>query len=782
MSGVAVIEVPETPPADTGDARVELANLFLHGDGLEIGALHLATALPPGAHARYVDRMSVSDLRAHYPELQTLELAPVDVIDDGERLDTIEPESVDFIVANHFLEHCEDPIRTIQTHLSKLKPGGTLFYAVPDKRYTFDFQRPRTTLEHVIEDHEHGPEHSRAEHYLEWATLVGHSSQAPSDEQARAQAEQLQRDGYSIHFHVWTQADLAALMFHIHQRLGNFEVETIRRRSIENIVVLRKHGEPPTSEPDPTSIAEPTPVDADVSSRVPVALAGLRARLDHGSAAAHWSIDPDGLAGRAWVLSTVAPVTVPLVLDGPARLHTRAQLLPHDWRDAINGVDASIEAILADGQRVELWDASLTPADELSGLPIDCLVPEETRELRITISERGILRARSISRMALIEPYLTDPRSDVAERPNARPGLAPMPTHGPLISVLCPVHDPPVYMLREAIESIRRQSYGNWELVVCDDGSRDPDVIALLDRYDTENPRVTLTRRQHAGGISTATNSALAAAVGEYVAMLDHDDTLERDALAHVVALLNGDPSIDMVYTDEAVVADGELVARHLKPDWSPELIEIAMYTTHLGVYRRSLAVELGGFSPEFDGTQDYDFVLRLSDRTDRIAHVPEPLYHWRAHADSTAGGDQAKPYAYAAQPAAIAGHLRRRGINADVQHGAAPGLHRIVHRVDPELAVTIVVAVQHPDALYEAALVVGRAAALELAGDRVGARRPAPGSDSCAARRWDRQRPNHRAGERPRAWPGGRVRCCGSPCSHRAPAADADAADRPVP
>ena len=152
--------------------RAGLTAELLRGSGIEIGALHLPMVLPAGVSVRYVDRMTVPELRAHYPELEGLDLAPVDVVDDGERLLTFEPESVDFIIANHFLEHCEDPIRTIETHLSKLRPGGTVFYAVPDKRYTFDFRRPRTPLSHVIADHEDGGRASRSQHYLEYVRLV----------------------------------------------------------------------------------------------------------------------------------------------------------------------------------------------------------------------------------------------------------------------------------------------------------------------------------------------------------------------------------------------------------------------------------------------------------------------------------------------------------------------------------------------------------------------------------------------------------------------------------
>ena len=123
------------------------------------------------------------------------------------------------------------------------------------------------------------------------------------------------------------------------------------------------------------------------------------------------------------------------------------------------------------------------------------------------------------------------------------------------------------------------------------------------------------------------------------------------------------------------------LIEHHPKPGWSPEHMSALMYTCHLGVYRRALAVDIGGFQSRFDGCQDYDFVLRLMERTDRIAHIPRTLYHWRAHAMSTAGGD-AKPFAYLAQPGAIAGHLERSGVDAEVQFGHVPGIHRIVHRV----------------------------------------------------------------------------------------------------
>ncbi len=270
----------------------------------------------------------------------------------------------------------------------------------------------------------------------------------------------------------------------------------------------------------------------------------------------------------------------------------------------------------------------------------------------------------------------------------------PQKTTEPLFSVLVPVHDPPLRMLRDAVESVGAQTFGDWELCLIDDGSRDPEVIAALEDY-TVDPRIRLRRHDTARGISAATNAALELARGRYVALLDHDDTLAPDALEQIAAAIAADPTLDMVYSDEDIVSDGVVLEPHPKPGWSPEHMAALMYTCHLGVYRRTLASELGGFDTRFDGCQDFDFVLRLMERTDRIGHVPRILYHWRAHPASTATfGGGAKPHAFLAQPAAIAAHLERTGVEADVRHGYLPGIHRIVHRVDPGATVAFALAV----------------------------------------------------------------------------------------
>ena len=237
-----MVEGPAEAPPVYLDARRELAARYLFGEGVEIGPLHQPLAIPPGVKVKYVDRLKVADLRREYPELAEWNLTEADVLDDGELLTTIEPASQDFIVANHFLEHCEDPIGTIENHLGKLRPGGVLFYAVPDKRFTFDYPRDVTPLEHMIADYEQGPDASRSTHFDDWARLVEYKlNETP--EQTIARARELERAGHSIHMHVWTQAEFLQLILAARQRFDNaFEIEAAARQQIEFVVVLRKNG------------------------------------------------------------------------------------------------------------------------------------------------------------------------------------------------------------------------------------------------------------------------------------------------------------------------------------------------------------------------------------------------------------------------------------------------------------------------------------------------------------------------------------------------------------
>ena len=188
---------------DSHEHRKHLARQFIRGRGLEVGALHQPLWVPPGVIVTYVDRMQVDDLRKHYPELADRPLVRVDVVDDGETLRMFAPASQDFIIANHFLEHTQDPIRVIQRHLELLKPGGILYMAAPDKRLTFDRKRPVTTLEHLYKDFEQGPRWSYRDHLCEYAELVD----GCKGNERESRVRRLEAIGYSIHFHVWTQFD-----------------------------------------------------------------------------------------------------------------------------------------------------------------------------------------------------------------------------------------------------------------------------------------------------------------------------------------------------------------------------------------------------------------------------------------------------------------------------------------------------------------------------------------------------------------------------------------------
>jgi O-antigen biosynthesis protein len=249
----------------------------------------------------------------------------------------------------------------------------------------------------------------------------------------------------------------------------------------------------------------------------------------------------------------------------------------------------------------------------------------------------------------------------------------------PLVSVCIPVHDPDPVWLAQAIESVERQSYENWEICVGDDASTREGVGAVLAVKSAADPRIKIVTRAENGGISCATNSALDVAAGEYVAFLDHDDFIEPHALYLAVRELQADPGIDMFYCDEDLLTpSGRRVMPVLKPAWSPELILGINYVTHFVIARRSVVDAIGRFRPECDGGQDHDLVLRLSERTTAIHHIPEVLYTWRQSPGSTALNVRSKPWAYDASVASVRDALQRRGVAARVTGGAHPGHARV--------------------------------------------------------------------------------------------------------
>lgn len=242
----------------------------------------------------------------------------------------------------------------------------------------------------------------------------------------------------------------------------------------------------------------------------------------------------------------------------------------------------------------------------------------------------------------------------------------------PLISIVVPVYQVKPQFLAEMIASVMQQTYDHWQLCIVDDASKrySAEINAILKLYSQSDSRIVTAKRAQNGHICRASNDCLAMAKGEFVALLDHDDLLAPDALFEVVAALNKDPSIDVIYSDEDKVDTwGIFSDPYYKPDWSPHSIWSRMYVCHLGVYRKALVDQVGGFRVGYEGSQDYDLLLRCAGQTQRIHHIPKVLYHWRAHEESTAGvGGAAKNYCAEAGLNAVQSALAARGLEADVQ------------------------------------------------------------------------------------------------------------------
>lgn len=259
-----------------------------------------------------------------------------------------------------------------------------------------------------------------------------------------------------------------------------------------------------------------------------------------------------------------------------------------------------------------------------------------------------------------------------------------------LFSIVTPVFNPPEDAFRACIDSVLNQPYDNWEWCLADDGSSEPHVAALLRLAETD-PRVKVVRGQSNEGIVAASNRAAQLATGEFVCLLDHDDLLTMHALTTLDNAVREFPDIDYLYSDEDKLdADGNRYDRFCKPDWSPERLLGQNYCSHLSTIRRSVFEEVGGFRTGFDGSQDYDLVLRVTEKARRVVHIPDVLYHWRAVAGSTASEFDAKPQAFTAAIEAIRSHLDRTGQKAEVEQTAS-GYYRVRRPVAGEPKVSIV-------------------------------------------------------------------------------------------
>lgn len=261
-------------------------------------------------------------------------------------------------------------------------------------------------------------------------------------------------------------------------------------------------------------------------------------------------------------------------------------------------------------------------------------------------------------------------RRDDKQRSAIQRRIEAMP-HQPLISIVMPTYNPKPEWLTEAIESVRNQLYPKWELCIADDLSTDPAIRPLLTKYARLDSRIKVVFREKNGHICAASNSALELAGGEWVALLDHDDVLAEHALYCVANSIAANPLARLIYSDEDKLdTSGQRHDPYFKPDWNPDLFYSQNFFCHLGVYHKELLDKVGGFRGGVEGSQDYDLVLRCLEHVGTVAvhHIPRILYHWRVHADSTAGGTNAKPYAVLAGERALNEHFARQGIAGSVE------------------------------------------------------------------------------------------------------------------
>ncbi len=269
----------------------------------------------------------------------------------------------------------------------------------------------------------------------------------------------------------------------------------------------------------------------------------------------------------------------------------------------------------------------------------------------------------------------------------------------PLFSIVTPVYNPPVDVLRDTIRSVVEQSLTDWEWVLVDDCSPDEQVRRELRAAANADSRLHVVERAENGHIVAASNDGLAHATGEFVVFLDHDDLLVPHALERVALEISTHPEVDYLYSDEDKIsvseADGteRFYDYFRKPDWSPERLRGQMYTSHLSVVRRSLVEAVGGFRTGFEGSQDHDLILRVTEQAREIVHVQDVLYHWRIVPGSAAGDIDAKPYAAIAGAKAVQESLDRQHIDATVGHVPnAPGHYRIDRRIKAGRRVSLVI------------------------------------------------------------------------------------------
>lgn len=263
----------------------------------------------------------------------------------------------------------------------------------------------------------------------------------------------------------------------------------------------------------------------------------------------------------------------------------------------------------------------------------------------------------------------------------------------PLVSIVIPLYNTPLPYLRELVDSVRRQTYGNWQLCLAD-GSTDDKVRNYLKKRYGREKRISYKKLKKNKGISANTNEAISLARGDFLMLCDHDDTLEPDALYEIVRAVNRNPRADVVYTDEDKVSmDGQhYFDPNFKPDFNLFRLRENNYICHIFAVRKTVAEKTGYFRPEFDGAQDYDFIFRCCEAAREIVHIPRVLYHWRCHMESTAADPSSKAYAYEAGRRSVEQHYQRMKINAEVEMTERWGWYRSRVKIQGEPLISVII------------------------------------------------------------------------------------------
>ncbi|MBI4948368.1 glycosyltransferase family 2 protein [Candidatus Berkelbacteria bacterium] len=272
----------------------------------------------------------------------------------------------------------------------------------------------------------------------------------------------------------------------------------------------------------------------------------------------------------------------------------------------------------------------------------------------------------------------------------------------PLISIVVPTYNTPINFLKPMVESVQKQSYQNWELCIAD-GSTNPKTINYLKELVLTDKRIKLELLESNGGIAVNTNKAIDLATGDFVCLLDHDDTLAPFALFEIVSAINANPNADMLYSDEDKLSyNGKIRSHpHFKPDWSPITIRSYNFVTHLLTLKRSLLNKIGKINSGFEGAQDYDLILRASEHAKQIMHIPKILYHWREHANSTSTNSGSKNYANYSTQRAVNLYLKRKKLPARVIEGPLFASARTIYYLESEPLISIIIPTKnHVDTL----------------------------------------------------------------------------------